>query len=626
MFDWFLDILQETGATLRLPVSFVVIEFIGTFAFAISGVRLSSAKQFDIFGAWIVGMATAIGGGTLRDLLLDVPPFWMANSSYCICCALAVVWVMVFGKYLIRQDNTWFLFDTIGLALFNVIGIEKTLALGLPAWTAVAMGCITGAAGGVIRDVLINEVPLIFRKEIYALACVAGGLVYVGCLRLGMSVEVAALLSSGTVILMRMLAVHYHWQLPILKGERCVALCLLIPALTAGAQTQRIYDENVRTLQVTVEGNPTLPPLLDRRKHQHVELSWDEMSHDYQRYVYHIQHCDAEWNVSDGIFESDYLSGLNDQLIEEYEHSFNTTQIYTHYSLRLPNPQVSMLLSGNYRVQIFHEGDDMQENTPVLEAQFCIYENAASIATQVSGNTDMDFNRAHQQVTLSVGYGNLRVVDPACELKTVVMQNRRWESRVSGLVPNIRKTNGIEFTHNENLIFPAGSEYHRFEILDVHRTAMGVDRMEWFEPFYHATLFPEVPRRNYEFIEDQNGVYVLRSADDMDDATTAEYVVTHFILQSPRLPGGDVYVCGEWTGEEFAPECRMEYNEERGEYEAAILLKQGYYGYQFRQEDGSTARTMGDFYETENEYIVLVYYREQGSRYDRLVGYSRVHS
>ena len=371
MFDWLLDILQETGATLRLPVSFVVIEVIGTFAFAISGVRLSSAKQFDIFGAWIVGMATAIGGGTLRDLLLDVPPFWMANSSYCICCALAVVWVMVFGKYLIRQDNTWFLFDTIGLALFNVIGIEKTLALGLPAWTAVAMGCITGAAGGVIRDVLINEVPLIFRKEIYALACVAGGLVYVGCLRMGMSVEVAALLSSGTVILMRMLAVHYHWQLPILKGERCVALCLLIPALTAGAQTQRIYDENVRTLQVTVEGNPTLPPLLDRRKHQHVELSWDEMSHDYQRYVYHIQHCDAEWNVSDGIFESDYLSGLNDQLIEDYEHSFNTTQIYTHYSLRLPNPQVSMLLSGNYRVQIFHEGDDMQEDTPVLYLREC---------------------------------------------------------------------------------------------------------------------------------------------------------------------------------------------------------------------------------------------------------------
>ncbi len=402
-----------------------------------------------------------------------------------------------------------------------------------------------------------------------------------------------------------------------------LVVCLALPLC---AQQQRIYDDDVHTLRVVVDGVPTLPPMLARGKYQHVEISWDEMSHDYQRYIYHIQHCDADWNPSDGIFESDYLSGLNDQLIEDYEKSFNTTQIYTHYSFRLPNRQTSMLLSGNYRVQIFHEDDDVAEDTPVLEAQFCIYENAASAMVGVSGNTDIDFNKSHQQVTLSVGYGSLRVNDPTRELKTVVMQNRRWDSRVDNLVPNIRKMNGIEFTHNENLIFPAGSEYHRFEILDVHRTALGVDRMEWFEPYYHATLFPVVPDRNYEFSEDQNGVYVLRSADDMDDDITAEYVVVHFRLQTPRLPGGDVYVCGEWTGEEYAPECRMKYDEAHGEYEAAILLKQGYYGYQFRQEDGTTLRTAGDFYETENEYTVLVYFREQGSRYDRLVAYSRVNT
>ena len=200
MLDWFQTLLQEMGETLRLPASFVAIEFIGTFAFAISGVRLSSAKHFDIFGAWIVGMATAIGGGTMRDLMLGVNPFWMTNYIYFLCCALAVVWVMAFGKYLIRQNNTWFLFDTIGLALFNVIGIEKTLNMGYPYWMAITMGSITGAAGGVIRDVLINEVPLIFRKEIYALACVAGGLVYMLCQQMGMSVEICALLSSISVV------------------------------------------------------------------------------------------------------------------------------------------------------------------------------------------------------------------------------------------------------------------------------------------------------------------------------------------------------------------------------------------------------------------------------------------
>ena len=217
--EWILDILQEMGNTLRLPASFVVIEFIGTFAFALSGIRLASAKHFDVFGAWIVGMATAIGGGTFRDLMLGVNPFWMTNSIYFICCALAVVWVMAYGKYLIRQKNTLFIFDTIGLALFNVIGIEKTLNMGFPYWTAITMGTITGAAGGVIRDVFINEVPLIFRKEIYALACVAGGLIYVLGVRIGMSAEVNALLSSFMVILIRVLAVKYHWVLPRLKGE-----------------------------------------------------------------------------------------------------------------------------------------------------------------------------------------------------------------------------------------------------------------------------------------------------------------------------------------------------------------------------------------------------------------------
>jgi uncharacterized membrane protein YeiH len=217
--DWILDILQDMGTTLRLPVSFVVIEFIGTFAFAISGIRLASAKHFDVFGAWIVGMATAIGGGTFRDLMLGVNPFWMTNSIYFICCGIAVFCVMAYGKYLIRQKNTLFIFDTIGLALFNVIGIEKTLNMGFPYWTAITMGTITGAAGGVIRDVFINEVPLIFRKEIYALACVAGGLIYVLGVRLGMSAEVNALLSSFMVIFIRVLAVKYHWVLPRLKGE-----------------------------------------------------------------------------------------------------------------------------------------------------------------------------------------------------------------------------------------------------------------------------------------------------------------------------------------------------------------------------------------------------------------------
>lgn len=635
-----IDFLQDMGDTLRLPVTFVIIEFIGTFAFAISGVRLSSTKHFDIFGAWIVGMATAIGGGTIRDLMLGLNPFWMTNGSYFICCALAVLAVSMFGKYIIHHNYTWFIFDTIGLALFNVIGIEKTLALGHSFWVAITMGAVTGAGGGIIRDVLMNDVPLIFRSEIYALACVAGGIAYVVCLQMGLSVEISALLSSFSVILIRILAVKFHWQLPVLKGEedssksegsilRSIVFGFFIlhsSLFTLHAQVQQIFDQNVRTLTLTVNDDPTLPPYLPFGGRQHLVIEWDEMSHNYKRYVYHIDHCDWDWQPTDGIFESDFLEGLNDQLIEDYEKSFNTTQIYTHYWLRIPNKELRLRLSGNYRVRIYEEDADRDEDLPVLEARFCIFENAAGIVAQLSSNTDIDFNRSHQQMTLSVGFGTLQVYDPQRELKVIVMQNRRWDSRIENLVPNVRRANGIDYTHNRQLIFPGGSEYHRFEILDVHRTATGVDRIEWFEPYYHATLFAEKPVNAYSYIEDQNGVYVLRSSDDYDDATTAEYIVVHFFLRSPRLQGGDVYVSGCWSGQTFNPDCKMEYDDINQEYHAAILLKQGYYSYEFIQQDGLTARTMGSFYETENEYQVLVYYRGQGARYDRLAAYSVMHN
>ena len=149
---------------------YFVLEMLGTLAFAISGIRLASAKRFDWFGAYVVGFTTAIGGGTLRDLMLSQTPFWMLDSVYLIVTAIALGIVILFGRYLIRLNNTFFIFDAVGLGLFTVVGIEKTLAADFPFWVAVIMGTMTGAAGGVLRDILINEEPLIFRKEIYALA------------------------------------------------------------------------------------------------------------------------------------------------------------------------------------------------------------------------------------------------------------------------------------------------------------------------------------------------------------------------------------------------------------------------------------------------------------------------
>lgn len=205
--------------TIELPTFYQILDFIGTLAFAISGTRLAAAKHFDLFGAYVVGVTTAIGGGTMRDVLLGTQPFWMTNPFYLVCSAIALIWVVVFRRHLVRQDNTWFLFDTIGLALFTVVGVEKTLTFGLPMWCAVIMGAMTGAAGGILRDVLINEEPLIFRKEIYALACVLGGVVFAVCHKIGLDHNLTAVIAGSSVIAIRLLAVKYHLSLPKLKVE-----------------------------------------------------------------------------------------------------------------------------------------------------------------------------------------------------------------------------------------------------------------------------------------------------------------------------------------------------------------------------------------------------------------------
>ena len=196
-----------------------LLDYVGTFAFAISGIRLASAKHFDWFGAYVVGFVTAVGGGTLRDVMLSMTPFWMLDSIYLVVTAVALGIVIVLGRYLIRLNNTFFIFDAIGLGLFTVVGIEKTLAAGFPLWVAVIMGTLTGAAGGVLRDILINEEPLIFRKEIYALACVFGGVVFWACGQVGITGAVLQITTAAAVIALRIVAVHYGLKLPTLKGE-----------------------------------------------------------------------------------------------------------------------------------------------------------------------------------------------------------------------------------------------------------------------------------------------------------------------------------------------------------------------------------------------------------------------
>ena len=221
----------------QIPTFIQILEFIGTFAFAISGIRLASAKQFDWFGAYVAGVAVAIGGGTIRDVLLDVTPFWMTNPIYLICSALALLWVIFFRKHLIHMHNTFFIFDSIGLALFTVVGISKTIDLGYAFWVAIIMGTMTGAAGGVIRDVFINEIPLIFRKEIYAMACVIGGVIYWGLDRLGVDAALTQVISGCCIF-----STRFGCKIPNLPAY-----------LEGGIKSVRLYSGNIRSPEKLID-------------------------------------------------------------------------------------------------------------------------------------------------------------------------------------------------------------------------------------------------------------------------------------------------------------------------------------------------------------------------------------
>lgn len=196
-----------------------IIEVIGTFAFAISGIRLAAYKSFDWFGAYVVGLVTAIGGGTLRDLLLDIPVFWMQTWMYLGVTGISLAIVIIFRRLLVSNDRMLFIFDTLGLALFVVIGIQKTLATGYDMWVAIVMGVITGSFGSVLRDILINETPLFFRKDIYATACVAGGIAYWLATIADRTPVAAQLTCAMTIIILRMCALRWNWSLPVLHYD-----------------------------------------------------------------------------------------------------------------------------------------------------------------------------------------------------------------------------------------------------------------------------------------------------------------------------------------------------------------------------------------------------------------------
>ena len=421
-------------------------------------------------------------------------------------------------------------------------------------------------------------------------------------------------------------------------------LLLMLGAVGVGqAQSNKVYHPMIHTLQTIVNDDWLHDDVITLGTDDWVAISFDHFTHDYHRFIYKIVHCNADWTPSD-LFEVDYMDGFNNQPIEDYENSLNTTMLYTHYRLDLPNDDIQFKVSGNYRVEIYLDNEDDNEEATsqpstlnsqpsihplVAVACFRVVEPCMGLSVAVTGNTDIDTNMSHQQVSFVLNYPPGEVVDPATEIKPYIYQNSRTDNHVALVKPTYVAPGRLEYVHNRALIFPAGNEYRRFEVINMHYATQGVDRMSYFAPYYHATLFTDAPRRNYSFDVDHDGRYLIRYNLAQDTDTEADYLFVHFTLDMPRRTGGDFYLTGEFTYNSFTPEYRLEYDEAEQAYEATVMLKQGAYDFMYLWVPegsgvGQTGPAEGNFYEAENEDQVYIYHRPFGGRYDRLVDAQQV--
>ena len=397
----------------------------------------------------------------------------------------------------------------------------------------------------------------------------------------------------------------------------------MLTANSAEAQG-KIFSKKVNTLQIVADDDFMSPPVITLDGEKKVKVSFDEMSHDFHRLIYHIEHCNPDWSTTTDLLESDFLEGFNDIVIDDYENSINTTVLYTHYSFTVPNERCQLKLSGNYRITVID--DDSGEQ--LLEARLMIVDQKTDLMLNATTNTDIDVNKSHQQLSMKLNYRHLNVTNPDEEIFTIVTQNERNDNMRINVRPTMRNSEGMEWSRNRDLIFDGGNEYRKFETLSLSHPTMGIDEIGWDGTNYNAFPFIAEPRRNYVYDVDANGAFFIRNSDNSENETTCDYVYVNYRLKTGDRPFGNVVINGKWTNHADKNLYVAKYNDEDDCYSLRILQKQGYYSYQYLLSDNngnsSQLDSEGNFHETENRYQAYVYFKAQGKRYWQLVGYRQL--
>ena len=406
-------------------------------------------------------------------------------------------------------------------------------------------------------------------------------------------------------------------------------LFILFFASAAAQETQIEINPpyNIKTVSFLQNGNNVVPifELGDTFSFQFDDLFGNEAN-----YYFEVIHCDYNWKPTD-IPKTDYISGFDNQRITDYVNSFNTLQVYSHYRLSFPNQFTSQLrISGNYMLRILNEDKEV-----VLSRKFILYENHATVAAQVKRSRDVTNIDYKQNLDFSILSNDIVFQTPIQNVKIVLLQNGNFNTAIKNVPPQYTIGNQLVYKYDKETQFWGGHEFLYFENKDIRAASNNVGRVGANNDIYNAYLYTNQARGNqiYSVYQDVNGNFVVKNINASNNEIEADYAWVYFSLSAPvfRSSTKDIYITGMFNNYSLSPEYKMEYNTEKGIYEKAVMIKQGFTNFQYTIADKKGVIDYqnaidGNFYQTENEYTILVYYKESTDRYQRVIGKGNANS
>jgi hypothetical protein len=395
--------------------------------------------------------------------------------------------------------------------------------------------------------------------------------------------------------------------------------------------TNHIFNKNIKTVLLYKEGWKLSYPVITIGTTEKLLLQFDVLGDRSDNFYYSFIHCNKDWKRSD-IYVPDYLEGFEENQLENYKPSFNTTINYYHYELTFPNSDINFKVSGNYILIIYRFGEP---DNPVLTRRFMITENGPDIDAIVHRSQVPEGYDSKQQVDFTVNYGGIALNDPYRDIYSFILQNGRWDNSKKNLKPDFVGNNRLTYNSlSEKNIFAGGNEYRYFDIKSIRYQSEFIRKIDFVGSAYHVFLYPSDDRefKPYFFNPDLNGKYYVSVQEGRTPETDADYLYAYFTIAAINLTGKEnIYVFGALNDWAFDDSNKMTYNPDNRTFECTLLLKQGWYNYEYiclkpGQAAGEPTLFEGSHYETENDYLILVYYRNQRDRYDRLMASMTVNS